>query len=327
MIGTIIVNYKTDDRVIKYVTEEILKISAKNKIVIVNNSATDVSNRTIAEGCRGCVVCNTGTIDYESDVFVLGSKDNLGFARGNNLGAEFLLKHFQPDFLLISNSDLLFTDSDVIDKLLAKIKDTPDIGLICPRVLSPAGERQSPPNELPFWKQEIFFKLFYPFFALYLFCKQRPLYSFYADDIEGDIDLFNGSMYVVRTSAFVKAGMFDPNTFLYSEEPILATRIRRAGFRVYYYNAVSVVHVHREPEQAFTRSPANARHRYDSNRYYQKKYKQVGFFKLLMFDLTYFVFQYIWKPLRVNLATSTIIKRKKQCNRHCGNQKNENHIK
>ena len=174
MLGTIIVNYKTDDRVIKYVTEELPKIATKNKIVIVSNSATDQSNLRIAEGCRGHVVCANGTIDEESDVFVLGSKDNLGFARGNNLGAAFLLKHFQLDYLLVSNCDLYFADYNVVDKMITKMDDTPDIGLIGPCVVTPSGDRQSPVNNLSVWKKEILPKLLYPLFAFLLSMGKTP---------------------------------------------------------------------------------------------------------------------------------------------------------
>jgi len=302
MLGTIIVNYKTDNRVIKYVTEELTKITRDNKIVIVNNSATDQSNLRIAEGCRGRIICANGTIDEESNIFVLGSEENIGFARGNNLGITFLLKHFQLDYLLVSNCDLYFADHDVVDKLIAKMDDSPDIGLIGPCVVTPLGDRQSPVKNLSVWKREILPRLLYPLFGFLRSMGKTPC-SRIGEDVEGDYDILNGSFYLLRTAAFVKAGMFDPYTFLYSEESILGDRIKKAGFRVYYYNPVKIIHEHQVTAKTLNLFDKLLKDLYDSNRYYQKEYKDINLFELLMYDLSYYVFVYIWKPF-INLRAA-----------------------
>jgi GT2 family glycosyltransferase len=267
-----------------------------------------LSNLKIAEGCRGRVVFANDKIDEESDVFILGSEDNLGFARGNNLGATFLLKHFKLDYLLISNCDLVFLDNDVIDKLISKMDDTPDIGLIGPCIVTPSGDRLSPMNNLSVWKKEILPKLLYPLFGFLRSMGKTP-YPGFGDNVEGDYDFLNGSLYLLRTAAFVKAGMFDPNTFLYSEEPILAARIKKIGFRVYYFNKVKVIHEYSITERILSIHDVTAKYHYDSNRYFQKEYQKISVFGLLMFDLSYYVFMYVWKPLIVGSIVSSTIKR------------------
>jgi len=308
MFGIIIVNYKTDDRVIKYVTEEIPKIAADHKIVIVNNAAVEQSNVKLAEGCRGVVVSAPDAVDPQSQVFVLGIAENLGFAKGNNAGVEFLLRHFQLDYLLFSNCDLYFIDSQVVDRLIVKMNTTPDIGIIGPCLVTFSGVRLSPVTEMLAWKTEILPNLFYPLFGFLRSMGKNPG-SQIGEDVEGDCDIFSGAFFLARTSAFLKAGMFDTNTFLYCEEPILAARMKKTGFRIYYYNKVRVFHEHYVTEKTLDISDVTTKHRYNSNRYYQKEYQKLNRFELMMYDLSYFIFWYVWKPLIVGSPITKLIKK------------------
>lgn len=38
---------------------------------------------------------------------VIASEKNLGFARGNNLGIRYARSHFEPDFIVAANSDII----------------------------------------------------------------------------------------------------------------------------------------------------------------------------------------------------------------------------
>ena len=180
--------------------------------------------------------------------------------------------------------------------------DTPDIGLIGPCVVTPSGDRQSPVNNLSVWKKEILPKLLYPLFAFLLSMGKTPC-SRIGEDIEGDYDFLNGSFYLLRTLAFVKAGMFDPHTFLYCEESIMGARIKKACFRVYYYNPVKLIHEHQVTAKTLNLSGILLKYLYDSNRYYQKEYKKINLLELLMYDLSYYVFVCIWKPF-INLRAA-----------------------
>ena len=56
-------------------------------------------------------------------------KDNVGYAKGNNAGARFLLKNFQDtDFLLFSNDDIILEDQNVLITLCETLTSYPDIG-------------------------------------------------------------------------------------------------------------------------------------------------------------------------------------------------------
>ena len=43
---------------------------------------------------------------------VIASEKNLGFARGNNLGIRYARSHFEPDFIVAANSDIIFEQEE-----------------------------------------------------------------------------------------------------------------------------------------------------------------------------------------------------------------------
>lgn len=296
MLGTIIVNYKTDDRVIKYVNEELPKIKAPNKIVVVNNSCTAESNKRIAEGCGAYLAADPNRINIQADIFVLGIEENIGYARGNNTGAEFLLQYFKPKYLLFSNSDLFFHDDNVIDRLITRMDEIPDVGLIGPYIEEAvSGRRQNPSKFKPAWKLYIIPQLFYPFVPAKI--RREWMSPTDPQSKEGYCDYLAGSIFLARTDAFVRAGMFDPQTFLYCEEPILTMRINQAGFRVYYDDKVKVIHEHSYTVKQLGLSWKVLKHFYQSNWHYQKNYRKLNAFELVLFDISCMVFIYVWYPL------------------------------
>ena len=50
------------------------------------------------------------------------SNENLGFAKGNNLGYKFAKKKYKPRVIVLANNDLIFEQEDFFDKLLENQK-------------------------------------------------------------------------------------------------------------------------------------------------------------------------------------------------------------
>lgn len=51
-------------------------------------------------------------------VHVIALEKNLGFAKGNNAGIQYAKEHFDPDFIVAANSDILFEQKDYCRKLV-----------------------------------------------------------------------------------------------------------------------------------------------------------------------------------------------------------------
>ena len=43
-----------------------------------------------------------------NDIFIFGSQENLGYARGNNIGKEFLKKHFKCDYYFLVRLQIIY---------------------------------------------------------------------------------------------------------------------------------------------------------------------------------------------------------------------------
>src|SRR5690606_13757979 len=72
-------------------------------IVIVDNASQNDSLSILQQECS----------NYQQ-ITVIGLEKNIGFARGNNYGYEYISKQFDFDFLIVSKDDIKFNDKKLI---------------------------------------------------------------------------------------------------------------------------------------------------------------------------------------------------------------------
>lgn len=103
----VILNYKTYEEAAACAESILSTQTWKNMhIVIVDNGSGNGSEEWLAEHF----------ID-EKRVRVIASGENLGFARGNNLGIRYAREHYDPDLIVAANSDILFEQPDFCERL------------------------------------------------------------------------------------------------------------------------------------------------------------------------------------------------------------------
>lgn len=300
MLGIVLVSYKTEDKTIAYVQQELSKIQCNYILVIVNNSCTKESNIKLAEGCRAELVIDTDKVDSGADIFIIGASENLGYAKGNNLGAAFLRQHFNIDYYLFTNNDVRIVDGDVVEKMIEVAESRPSIGVIGPRVTGLDGKEQNPRQYITVWRRTIIPWLFLP--ILFPLIKRRCFRDVQKNAGEGEYYGVSGSFMLVRKEAFEMAGMFDPNTFLYAEELILSERMLPLGFKTYFCPHVKVIHEHGQVTGRFLAVRDTLRMSFESDMYYYRQYKKVGnmtiFFAKLSVSICLNVYLPIIKQIR-----------------------------
>lgn len=284
MLSVIVINFRMEDLTVRFVSEELSKIKIPYKTVIVNNAANDESNAALCSSLSAELVCDDSECDLSRDCFVLSSGENLGFAKGNNLGAEFS-RRFDPEFILFANNDIVFQDEDVVERLMEKLAAVQDAGVIGPRVVGIDGALQSPHPFRSFWDKEVWM-----YWSSLFWSKEKKIKEFSLDYSEKASEGFHyyvmGSFLLVRAEDFYACGMFDPHTFLYAEEPILSERMAAVGKGVYYLPSVTVIHAH----GATTATLPNGKRRdwqFESNMYYYRTYCHTGPFLLMLGRLTH----------------------------------------
>jgi hypothetical protein len=177
-------------------------------------------------------------------IFLLKNSQNYGYARGNNIGIRFALDHLNPDYILILNNDVIFKEPDTVKILVQYMEKNPQIGLISPIIRSPDGTIQRTcTRSFPKFLDYIFV---YSFIGQRLW-KMNPFwkkhYNYkYSFDKPESFDILSGSFMLFRTMALQEIGLFDENTFLYWEEPIIGKKLTAAGWNSVLYPDFSVIH-------------------------------------------------------------------------------------
>lgn len=106
-ISFVILNYKTYEEAIACAESIFATQSHPDiQVVIVDNGSKNESVLRITEHFSG-----------EPRVHVVESEENVGFAKGNNLGIAYAREHFNPEFIVAANSDIIFEQQDYCEQL------------------------------------------------------------------------------------------------------------------------------------------------------------------------------------------------------------------
>ena len=239
MIGIVIVSYKNQESTIAFINEQLPKIGVPWKAIVVDNGPDESVGKAIAERCGGVLLRHPDeAIEEQSRVYVVSPLENLGFARGNNFGADILARNFVIDYFLFSNDDIIISDVRVMEKMLLQFDKRQDVAIVGPRIIGKDNRDQSPHYRIITPLRQIGWKLFRR-------CRRNRAAARPAIEPPQSSYCYwvSGCFFLVRQSDFSAVGGFDPRTFLYSEEVILSERMKRIGKRSYFMADTSVVHL------------------------------------------------------------------------------------
>lgn len=220
--------------------------------------------------------------------------ENIGYAKGNMLGAEISEFVFHHTYYLFSNNDLKFKETWSIRKLLDPMKSNPQIAVVGPHIVGVDGEQQSPNLSKSVWN-----RMFLYYYAMLLpKCFQKESWISHADKTIGSkiCDWLSGSFLLINAERFWKAGGFDPHTFLFAEEIILAKRLERCGYYMYYEDKVSMIHEHGATVKSVMNEMKGIKLSFYASLYYYHKYENVNnmtvFLAKLNFKFFYVLFSF-----------------------------------
>lgn len=285
-LGIVVVAYKSAQMTIDYIRRELSNVDVPWVCCIVNNAATPEDTKSMADGCRAEIASleHKPQNTCDGSVYVLPSDENLGFAKGNNLGVEFLTKYLNVNYLLFSNNDIEIKSANCLSTLIKTLEGDERIGAVGPRIISLDGSVQLPHDGYISPYRQIGWHLF-PF--LRKKHKQDKVNVPAIEHESGFTYWVQGSFFVMRTSDFLQVGMFDPHTFLYAEEPILAERLKTIGKQMYYEAAVTVLHYEGGTIVKKHGSKRSYRMAMESNCYYYRKCLNYNSFVVWLYKMTF----------------------------------------
>ncbi len=171
-------------------------------------------------------------------VRLIRSSVNLGFGAANNLA----LAEARGRYYVLLNSDA-FLEPGALQLAIRHMDDTPECGLGGGRLIGRDGSPQP--------SARMFHSLPRDLWVLTGLASRFPrsklfgsLDRTWADATQpAPVDWVPGAFSILRPEAIGKVGVFDPAFFLYYEEVDLCLRIKQAGYAVWFWPDVVVVHV------------------------------------------------------------------------------------
>jgi GT2 family glycosyltransferase len=184
-------------------------------------------------------------------VTLLQNERNMGFAAGQNRG----LQAACGQYLLVLNSDIIFS-ADSISTLVAYLKEaSPGIGAIGPRVLNSDGSLAVSARKNHLSTVLIAFSVTNRHFPYSQWVPQEflrktlgPLLSkvhdnFSRHDAIKSVEYVDGMCCLLKRSVLEQVGLFDEQFFFDFEILDLSNRIRSVDWRIVYYPGTTVTHL------------------------------------------------------------------------------------
>lgn len=231
-LGIVIVNYNVSDK-LKNCLEALNDLNHKDKykIIIVDNNSSDNSVSLIKKEFP--------------DIFLIENKENLGYAKANNIAIDFLIKTFGSiEYILLLNPDVVVS-YNTIDGLMEFLKNHPNIGCVSPALGSADNKfKNGCGGFIPgfftgfnyfFFLSQIMPRLFKGIFINqeYFIKRKKPV----------ELDWLSGACLMLRKNMILEVGLLNENYFLYGEDIEWGRRIKKGGWTLYLIPELRVVHL------------------------------------------------------------------------------------
>jgi GT2 family glycosyltransferase len=223
-VSILLISYNTRAMTLDCLRSLEAETTVPHEVIVVDNNSPDGSAAAIAAAFP--------------EFRLIASKENLGFAMGNNIAA----REARGDYLLLLNPDTVILDH-AVDRLVAFADTHPAAGIWGGRTLN-ADLTLNPMSafgDLTLWG---------------LFCRASGLAVafprsnlFNPDEMGGwdrstprDVDVVQGCFFLIRRELWERMGGFDPTFVMYGEEADLCRRARAAGARPRMTPEATIIH-------------------------------------------------------------------------------------
>jgi GT2 family glycosyltransferase len=225
-LSIIIVSWNTCrllDECLQSVQQELATLAANTnlcaEVFVVDNGSTDGSVEMVRTR-------------YE-DVQLIANQHNPGFAGANNQA--LALAHGRYSLLLNPDTVVL---QDGLGALVRFMDEHPHAGAAGSRLLDADRTLQPSCSPAPTLARELW-RMFH--LDWLLSCGEYDMRQWSLTEPRS-VDSVQGAAMLVRRSAYDQVGLLDASYFMYSEEVDWCTRIKRAGWEIYWVPASQIVH-------------------------------------------------------------------------------------
>lgn len=100
-----------------------------------------------------------------------------------------------------------------------------------------------------------------------------------------EVECICGAFFAIKYNIFKKVGFFDDNVFLFYEEDILASKLKKIGYSEMSLNNISFIHFESQTINRVLSYYNKIKRLQISKMYYQKKYNNINKFQIFLFTI------------------------------------------
>ncbi|MCL5457522.1 glycosyltransferase family 2 protein [Loigolactobacillus coryniformis] len=244
----VILNYLSTEDTIECVSSLLNCFSNDISVVIVDNASYNNAK-----------ILLTNKFSKYKNVKIIINKNNLGFAKGNNVGIKYSLKQFDPNFIICLNNDTIITQTSFLKKIDTEYRQS-SFWLLGPLIYTADGRYTSNPlhsaiTSINKWdaamhrkRKELFYTKWHLDYLqkIWQIIKMKSSNYFHETCLDSltrqeGIPL-HGSCIIFSREFFKHLNGFNPHTFLYQEENILFNEVIIHGGKVVYNPELNIFH-------------------------------------------------------------------------------------
>ena len=195
------------------------------ELFVVDNASSDGSVEMVQRGFPAAIL--------------IANTENLGFARAANQA----IRRSRGRYILLLNPDTLVV-KHALARMVRFLDHQPLVGALGAKILTPNGDidfrggRRFPTPLTEFFDQATFSKIF-PTSRIF----GRYLMGYWDHNDSREVDLLSGACIMVRRETIEEVGPLDEEFFLYGEDVEWCYRIKRAGWKIFYYAEAQIIHL------------------------------------------------------------------------------------
>lgn len=208
------------------------------KLVIVDNASPDNSYKTL-----------TDKYGNMKNIYFIHSDENLGFAKGNNLGFEYAKKELDTDFIVMINNDTIIKQRDFC-KLIVSEYNSEQFAIAGPNIISLKGSINQNPISYRKPRLKDIYNRILKYKILKVACafnmdkiihRLNEILIKKEKNTSEDFKL-HGSCLIFSKDYISKYDGLYSETFMYGEEDILKWISIRDNLKMLYLKDISIYH-------------------------------------------------------------------------------------
>jgi GT2 family glycosyltransferase len=235
LVYVLILNWNGYEDTIECLTSIRKSKYSKFRIVVCDNASDDGSVEKIIQWAKTNGIeydelerehAETANRDGYSDLVLIQTGANLGFAGGNNVGLRYILSVNDFDYIWVLNNDTI-VDADAITELVDYINQDTQYGIIGSKIVYYHNPKLIQAE------------------GGYRYCKWiASILPFDSTYSESHLDYIYGAAMFLNRRFIEKVGLMDERYFLYCEELDWCIRGKRSGYKLGYCMRSKVFHKH-----------------------------------------------------------------------------------